>query len=65
MPLLKGIDKNILGLLLLTEGKCLDLLGRKVFSSSFHFRIANYRVLLAKCDFLNYAKFVDFTNSLP
>lgn len=48
------------------EGKCLDLLGRKVFSSSsLQVRIASYQVPLAKDNFLNYTKFVEFTDSFP
>lgn len=45
--------------------KCLNLLGRKVLSSSLKVRIASYQALLVKYKFLNYAKFAEFTDSLP
>lgn len=43
------------------EGKCQDLLQRKVFSSTFQFRIASYQAL-SDYDFLN-TKFMEFTDS--
>lgn len=43
----------------------LDLLGRKVFSSSsFQFRIINYQALMAKYNFLKHTKFAEFIDSL-
>lgn len=47
------------------EGKCLDILSCKVFSSaSFQFCISNYLALFVKYDFLAYTKLVDFTDKL-
>lgn len=47
-------------------GKHLDLLGRKVFTSSNpQFRIANYQALLPKYDYLKYSKSMDFINKFP
>lgn len=48
------------------EGKLLDFLGHKLFSSAnLQFCISNYLALFTKYDFLTYGKLVDFTHTLP
>ncbi|KAH1183704.1 hypothetical protein KIL84_014320 [Mauremys mutica] len=48
------------------EGKHLDFLGPKVFSSaSLQFRMSNYLALFTKYDFLTYSKLINFSGKLP
>ncbi|EMP37455.1 hypothetical protein UY3_05364 [Chelonia mydas] len=46
--------------------KCLDVLGRKVYSSStLQFRIVNYSALLSNYNFNNYNKLFEFASYIP